>query len=67
MTFTKEELDIILDAMERGIDSINGALEDPLYTPLYTEDERAELKAQKVAFISLVIRITNELNQGETA
>jgi hypothetical protein len=63
MTFTKEELDTILDAMERGTDSINGALEDPLYT----EDERAELRAQKVAFISLVIRITNELNQGETA
>jgi hypothetical protein len=63
MTFTKKELDIILDAMERGIDSINETLEDPLYT----EDERAELKAQKVAFISLVIRITNELNQGETA
>ncbi len=63
MTFTKRELDIILDAMERGIDSINETLEDPLYT----EDERAELKAQKVAFISLAIRITNELNQGETA
>ena len=60
MNLSREELNTILDAMERSIDAINGALADPLYT----EEEKAELKAEKSATLNLAMRIMHERTKG---
>jgi len=61
MNLSKAELDTILDAMERGIDNINEAVEDPIYS----EQERAELMEQKSAILRLSARVMAERNTIE--
>jgi len=61
MNLSKDELNTILDSMEERISAINEALEDPIYT----EEEKAELRANKSATLTLAMRVMHERTKGE--
>ena len=61
MNLSREELNTILNAMMRSIDAINESLEDPIYN----EEEKIALKAEKAATLNLAMRVMHERTKGE--